>query len=179
MPSITPATSRAIGPTVSSEGASGHTPSSGMRPQVVLRPAVPQHADGLRIEPAVSLPSARSTSPSASATALPLELPPGMHAGSNGLTGVPKCAVHARAAARQLVEVGLADDGDVGGPQPGQAGGVALGRLGLAGEHRARGRGGRAGHVDEVLDGHPGPRAGRVHPQDPRGAHPTGDVRAS
>ena len=81
----------AIGPTVSSDGDSGHTPSSETRPQVVLRPAVPQQADGLRIEPAVSLPSARSTSPFASATALPLELPPGMQSGSNGFTGVPKC----------------------------------------------------------------------------------------
>ena len=62
-----------------------------MRPQVVFRPTVPQQAEGLRIDPAVSLPMAMSTSPSASATALPLELPPGMHAGSNGFTGVPKC----------------------------------------------------------------------------------------
>ena len=74
---------------MSSDGASGHTPSSGMRPQVVFSPTVPQHAEGLRIEPAVSLPMAMSTSPAASATALPLELPPGMHVGSNGLTGVP------------------------------------------------------------------------------------------
>ena len=89
MPAMTPATSRAIGPNVSSDGASGHTPSSEMRPHVVLSPAVPQHAEGLRIEPAVSLPMAMSTSPAANATALPLELPPGMQAGSNGFTGVP------------------------------------------------------------------------------------------
>ena len=47
---------RAIGPTVSKLGASGQTPSSGMRPQVVFRPAVPQQAAGMRTEPPVSLP---------------------------------------------------------------------------------------------------------------------------
>ena len=56
MPATDPATSRAIGPTVSIDGASGHMPSSGMRPHVVLRPTIPQHAAGLRIEPAVSVP---------------------------------------------------------------------------------------------------------------------------
>ena len=89
MPWMTPRTSRAIGPIVSSDGASGHTPSREIRPQVVLRPTVPQQADGLRMEPAVSLPMATSTSPSARATAQPLELPPGMQAGSKGLAGVP------------------------------------------------------------------------------------------
>ena len=56
MPATRPATSRAMGPTVSKLGESGQTPSSGMRPQVVLRPAVPQHAEGMRTEPPVSLP---------------------------------------------------------------------------------------------------------------------------
>jgi hypothetical protein len=56
MPVTSPPTSRAIGPTVSKLGESGQTPSSGMRPHVVLRPAVPQQADGIRTEPPVSLP---------------------------------------------------------------------------------------------------------------------------
>ena len=56
IPVTRPATVRAIGPTVSKLGASGQTPSSGMRPQVVLRPAVPQQAAGMRTEPPVSLP---------------------------------------------------------------------------------------------------------------------------
>ena len=55
-PVTSPATSRAIGPTVSKLGDSGQTPSSGMRPQVVLSPAVPQQAAGMRTEPPVSLP---------------------------------------------------------------------------------------------------------------------------
>ena len=56
MPSASPATSRAIGPTVSKLGERGQTPSSGIRPQVVLRPAVPQQAAGILTEPPVSLP---------------------------------------------------------------------------------------------------------------------------
>ena len=56
MPVTRPATSRAIGPTVSKLGASGHTPARGMRPHVVFKPAVPQHAEGMRTDPPVSLP---------------------------------------------------------------------------------------------------------------------------
>ena len=56
MPATRPATSRAIGPTVSKLGESGQTPSRGMRPHVVFRPAVPQQAEGIRTEPPVSLP---------------------------------------------------------------------------------------------------------------------------
>jgi len=56
IPAASPATSRAIGPIVSRLGASGHTPVSGTRPQVVFRPATPQHAAGMRIEPPVSEP---------------------------------------------------------------------------------------------------------------------------
>ena len=61
--------SRAIGPTVSRLGASGRTPSSGTRPQVVFSPAIPQHAAGMRIEPPVSVPYAISASPAATAVA--------------------------------------------------------------------------------------------------------------
>ena len=56
MPTIRPATSRAMGPTVSKLGDSGQTPSKEIRPQVVFSPAVPQHADGMRTDPPVSLP---------------------------------------------------------------------------------------------------------------------------
>ena len=56
IPLTRPATSRAIGPTVSKLGASGQTPSDEILPQVVLSPAVPQHAEGIRIDPPVSLP---------------------------------------------------------------------------------------------------------------------------
>jgi len=90
IPAMSPATSRAIGPTVSRLGASGHTPVSGIRPQVVLSPAIPQQAAGMRIDPPVSDPYETSASPLATATAEPLEEPPGTRSGSSGLTGVPK-----------------------------------------------------------------------------------------
>jgi hypothetical protein len=56
IPAMTPATSRAIGPTASRPGASGRTPSLETRPQVVFRPAMPQQAAGMRMEPPVSVP---------------------------------------------------------------------------------------------------------------------------
>ena len=89
MPSSTPATSRAMGPTVSKLGDSGHTPSSGTRPHVVFSPEIPQHAAGMRIEPPVSVPYTTSASPAATAVAEPLDEPPGTRRGSSGFTGVP------------------------------------------------------------------------------------------
>ncbi len=89
MPSTSPATSAAMGPTVSYPGDRGHTPSSGTRPQVVLSPVVPQHAAGMRTDPPVSLPKATSASSVATATAAPLDEPPGTSRGSSGFTGVP------------------------------------------------------------------------------------------
>ena len=56
IPVTSPATVRAMGPMVSKLGASGQTPSNGIRPQVVFRPVVPQQAAGIRMEPPVSLP---------------------------------------------------------------------------------------------------------------------------
>ena len=56
---------------------------------MVFRPAVPQHADGIRTDPPVSEPRATSASPVATATAEPLEDPPGIRLASSGLTGVP------------------------------------------------------------------------------------------
>src|SRR5512146_876611 len=93
MPAATPATSRASGPTVSSPGASGRTPSSGILPQVVLSPVIPRQAAGMRIDPPVSLPYAMSASPEATAVPEPLDDPPGIRDGSTGLTGVPNAAL--------------------------------------------------------------------------------------
>ena len=58
-----------------------------------MSPATPQHAAGMRIEPPVSEPKATSASPLATATADPLDEPPGTRAGSSGLTGVPNAAL--------------------------------------------------------------------------------------
>ena len=77
IPVTVSATRRPHGPTVSSDGASGHTPSSGSDPESFFRPTTPQHAAGLRIEPTVSVPKATSASPVATATADPLDDPPG------------------------------------------------------------------------------------------------------
>src|SRR6516225_7636631 len=85
----TAATSAPSGPTVSRDGASGYTPSSGTRPQLVFRPTTPQQAAGIRTEPPVSVPSATSASPVATATAEPLDEPPGRRRGSTGFTGIP------------------------------------------------------------------------------------------
>src|SRR2546421_13019521 len=89
MPEIRPSIVRAIGPIVSRLGARGHTPSSGTRPYVVLSPQLPQQALGTRIDPPVSDPRATSASSVATATADPLDDPPGIRVGSSGLTGVP------------------------------------------------------------------------------------------
>jgi len=56
MPAATPATSRAMGPTVSRPRASGQTPSVETRPHVVFKPVIPQQAAGIRIDPPVSVP---------------------------------------------------------------------------------------------------------------------------
>src|SRR5947207_10591421 len=86
-----PATSRAIGPTWSKLGASGKQPAVGTRSYVGLKPTVPQHADGIRIEPPESLPSAASARPAASAAAEPPLEPPAMRPGASGFGTVPKC----------------------------------------------------------------------------------------
>jgi hypothetical protein len=52
---------------------------------------MPQKAAGMRQDPPVSVPSPAAAIPSATATAVPDELPPGMRreARSQGLDGVP------------------------------------------------------------------------------------------
>src|SRR5256885_3769471 len=89
MPDVSPDTDAAIGPMVSRPGANGQTPATGTRPWVVFSPYVPQHADGTRTEPPVSEPNAMSASSLATATADPLDEPPGISSGSSGFTGVP------------------------------------------------------------------------------------------
>ncbi len=76
-----PATSRAIGPAWSNEGASGNTPSIGTTPKPGLKPTMPQQAAGMRIDPPVSVPRAPSASPSARAAAEPPLDPPAVRPG--------------------------------------------------------------------------------------------------
>ena len=63
-----------------------------MRPTVTFSPTIPHQAAGVRIEPAVSAPMAAGTRPAATATAEPLDEPPGVRctARSQGLWGVPR-----------------------------------------------------------------------------------------
>ena len=86
------ATERAIGPTVSSAGTSGNTPSVVIAPNGVLKPTTPQAAAGTRTEPPVSVPSASAPMPTASAAALPLLEPPVMRPGRCGFCVSPQCA---------------------------------------------------------------------------------------
>src|SRR5689334_6621034 len=80
--------SRVIHPTVSNDGASGSTPSTGTTPCVGRRPNSPQQLAGTRIEPPVSVPSPMSASPAATAEAGPLDEPPVTSPGAAGFGGV-------------------------------------------------------------------------------------------
>src|SRR3990167_6714558 len=79
-------------PSESSVGERGYTPSSGHRPLVVLSPKTPEKAAGLRTDPPVSEPTAKAHIPAATATAEPLDEPPGTRCTtmSQGLRGVPR-----------------------------------------------------------------------------------------
>src|SRR6476620_7685129 len=76
-------------PTVSSVGANGMTPASEMRPCEGRQPQMPQLLAGTRTEPPVSVPSAKSTSPQATADADPFEEPPVTRSGAAGFNGDP------------------------------------------------------------------------------------------
>ena len=64
--------------TQSSDGQAGTTPVALRIPRLGLRPTMLLNAAGTRPEPAVSVPSAKSTSPAATATAEPELEPPTM-----------------------------------------------------------------------------------------------------
>ncbi len=85
------ATDLASVPTVSREGARGCTPASGTSPMPGFSPTTPQAEAGIRTDPPVSVPSARSQRPAATATAEPEEDPPGQRctALSHGFQGAP------------------------------------------------------------------------------------------
>jgi hypothetical protein len=60
-----------------------------MRPSVGLKPAIPQKAAGMRIEPPASVPSAIGTAPAATVAAEPALEPPELRAGFQGLRVTP------------------------------------------------------------------------------------------
>ena len=79
------AADRASGPTRSRPGAKGITPSRETSPSEGAIPTTPHCEAGSRIDPPVSVPTARGTNPAATAAALPPELPPGLRRRSTGL----------------------------------------------------------------------------------------------
>ena len=84
------ATSAAIGPTWSTHGTSAQQPSDGTeRRGDGLNPTTPHHDAGIRIEPAVSVPSPISNSPVTIPAAEPPDDPPATRPGSCGLPTVP------------------------------------------------------------------------------------------
>ena len=81
--------SRANQPVVSELGACGIMPVRSSRPWVGRMPYRPQKLAGTRTDPPVSVPSAVSHRPWATAEAEPDEDPPGTRSGALGLSGVP------------------------------------------------------------------------------------------
>ena len=81
--------SRANQPVVSEVGACGSMPVRSRRPWVGRMPWRPQKLAGTRTDPPVSVPSAVSQSPWATAEAEPDEEPPGTRSGALGFSGVP------------------------------------------------------------------------------------------
>ncbi len=82
-------TDRAKIDTQSIDRTAGTTPVIGSSPRVGFTPTIRFCAAGTRPEPAVSVPSAKSTSPRATATADPEDDPPGASRASIGLRGTP------------------------------------------------------------------------------------------
>src|SRR5262249_31324019 len=78
-------TSRANVPTWSSEEAKAISPYRETRPYVGLNPTTPHSAAGCRTEPPLSVPSAHTASPAATAAADPPEDPPGTVSRFHGL----------------------------------------------------------------------------------------------
>src|SRR5688500_6883269 len=76
-------------PMLSRDDANATKPYREMRPYVGLNPTTPQSDAGCRTEPPVSEPSAARTTPEATATADPPELPPGTRAVSHGFLAAP------------------------------------------------------------------------------------------
>ncbi len=83
------ATSLAKTVTQSKDRHAGTTPAVDTMPTVPFTPTIPFSAAGTRPEPAVSVPSATSTWPRATATAEPLLLPPAMRRGSTAQRTAP------------------------------------------------------------------------------------------
>src|SRR5947209_20191190 len=88
------ATVRAIGPAVSWLCAIGMMPERLMRPTVGLMPTMPLYAEGARIEPSVSVPTATAHKFAATATADPELEPDGFRSRAYGFRVWPPRPLH-------------------------------------------------------------------------------------
>jgi hypothetical protein len=64
-----------------------------MTPKLGFSPNTSQKCDGMRTEPAMSVPSSKLVRPVATAVAAPPDDPPGVRAGSHGLLVVPNSSL--------------------------------------------------------------------------------------
>jgi hypothetical protein len=146
-------TVRAKTETTSSVRQAGTTPRVESAPRLGFSPTMLLRAAGTRPEPAVSVPSAkRYTSRRATATAEPALDPPGTSSGSMRIARDAIGRAHAHQSSRELVEIGLADDGMA--PAIAQAVPPPVASASrIVGERRTGGGGGQARDIDVVLDG--------------------------
>ena len=82
-------TERATGPTVSNVQLTGTTPRFETRPEVGLSPVTPQKHAGMRIEPAVSVPSVPAARSAAAAAPEPPLEPPQIWSVAHGFRAGP------------------------------------------------------------------------------------------
>ena len=112
---------------------------------------------GCATEPPVSVPSATSASSFATATAEPLDEPPGIKSASSGFTGVPNHGFTPSAPKASSTRLVFPTIRASAAHAAGEAEGVGRGRRRAGGQVLAAGGGRHAGHVDEVLDREPRP----------------------
>ena len=194
----TSSTVRAIGPTVSSVGQSGKTPSVEIAPQRLFSPTVPQQAEGRRIEHPVSVPRPRSQSPAARAAAFPSARAAGRPPWVERVLDRAVPGVLARDAPRELVQIRLADDDCSCVDEGLHGGGSAIGHV-VCVDLRAVRRA-DSGGVEQILDEERLPREwarfrlswvvdpaddrverislGRRQPLRPRSSHPVSRARS-
>ena len=128
---------------------------------VGLKPVMPQHAAGIRIEPPVSVPSAPSASPAASAAAEPPLDPPAVRPGAAGFGTVAVVEV-LRGRRRRRTRAGSPCRRRRSPAASSRR--TASARLGrdVVGEHRRAVRRAHAGRVEEILDREPPPCRARL-----------------
>ncbi len=141
----------------------GTTPSVGTRPVDGRSPVTPQKQAGIRIEPAVSVPSVPGTRSAATAAPLPPLEPPQMRSSDHGFRAGPKCGLVVVAPKANSCVFSLPSTTAPAARRRATAVGVTPGDV-VAENPRRCGRA-RARDVDHVLDRdrHPVQRAvGRV-----------------